>query len=272
MRNRRSPLHCLTLLASCGLPLSVHFDRPDPPDGGGGAGAPPVNTDLDRARKELEERDLQIAELNKKIADLGKNVVSDDEKKQLAALKKEKEEAERKRLAEQGELQKLLDKANADLAAERAARENAERSSKQQVADLRLSNLLEREIPKGTDIPAKEVIGALGLRDYFNYNEATGAFTIVDPITKTSPRNANGTAMTPEEFIAKKISDTPWIASVKPKGGSGSSSTAGGGGGSGANGEFTDEDIQKMSIEDFNKHRAAIFASADRNTRPAIRN
>jgi len=269
MRSRRPILNCLSVLAFAGMPFSIHFDRPDPPDGGGGGGGnPPVNPDLERARKELEERDKQIAEMNAKIAELSKSVVSDDEKKQLAALKKEKEEAEKKRLAEQGELQKLLDKANAELADARRAAEEADKRAKKQVVDLRLTNLFDREIPKSTDIPIQQVIGALGLRDYFVYNEQSDSFRIVDPLTKTCPRNANGTEMTPEEFIAHKINGTAWIAAVRPKGGSGSGNANGGG--SGVNGGFTSDDVAKMSIAEFNQKKKDIFAEADRNTRPSI--
>lgn len=272
MRNRHAPFHCLSVLAFAGLPISIHFDRPDPPSGdpsgGGGGGGGSGNADLDRAKAELEQRDKQIADLNAKIAELGQNVVSKEDKAELAKLKREKEEAEKKRLAEQGELQKLLDKANEELRASRAAAEEADKRAKKQVQDLRLSNLFDREIPKNTEIPTQQVIGALGLRDYFVFNEQTESFRIVDPITKTTPRNANGTEMTPEEFIAKKISDTPWIATVKPKGGSGSGNVIGG---SGAGGEYTSEDVAEMSIADFNKNKDKIFAAADRNTRPGKR-
>lgn len=273
MRNRHAPFHCLSVLAFAGLPISIHFDRPDPPTGdppsGGGGGGGSGNPDLDRAKAELEQRDKQIADLNAKITELGQNVVSKEDKAELAKLKREKEEAEKKRLAEQGELQKLLDKANEELRASRAAAEEADKRAKKQVQDLRLSNLFDREIPKSTEIPISQVIGALGLRDYFVFNEQTEGFKIVDPVTKTTPRNANGTEMTPEEFIAKKIADTPWIATVKPKGGSGSGNATGGG--TGAGGEFTSEDVREMSIADFNKNKDKIFATADRNTRPSHR-
>lgn len=251
-----------------GLPMTAKFDRPDGDASPGGGGGGSTNPELERARSELEASARQIAELNEKIAKMGSNVVSDDDKKLLAQLKKDKEDAETKRLAEQGEFKRLLDKANEDLAAANKAREDSDRRAKQQVADLRLTNLLEREIPRHTEILPAQIIGALGLKDYFVFNETTGAFTIMDPITKAAPRNANGTAMTPEEFIAKRIADTPWAASMKPKGGSGSQTVEGGGSGEG--GEFTSEDIANMSIEEFNKHRDTIFSAADKNTRPAF--
>lgn len=267
MFRRRKHNPVLSMFLMFGLPMTAKFDRPDG-DGSQGGGGGSANPELERARSELEASARQIAELNDKISKMGSNVVSDDDKRLLAQLKKEKEDAETKRLAEQGEFKRLLDKANEDLAAANKAREDSDRRAKQQVADLRLTNLLEREIPRHTEIPPVQIIGALGLKDYFVFNETTGAFTITDPITKAAPRNTNGTAMTPEEFIAKRIADTPWAASMKPKGGSGSQTVEGGGSGEG--GEFTSEDIANMSIEEFNKHRDTIFSAADKNTRPAF--
>lgn len=255
----------LYALAGSSPPFRVHFCPPDDAAGGGGGGGGP-DPAIARAKQELEERDAQIATLNQQIADLNKNVVSEADKKELAKLKAEKEEAEKKRLAEQGELQKLLDQAREELAAEKKNREDAEKKNKEQVRDLRLSNFLEREIPKHTTIATPQVIGALGLRDYFSFDEKNGSFTVVDPMTKTTPRNKNGAPMTPEEFVASKIAETPWMKDFVPKGGSGGQSTSGDG--SGADGEFTSEDVANMSTEEYIKNQDKILAQADANTRP----
>ena len=268
-RRRNSPMHCLALLSFAGLPFKIHFDRPDPPlgEGGGGGGGtpPPPPSEIELARRELAARDAEIAEMQAKIADLSSKSMSDADRKALADLKAEKAEAEKKRLAEQGELQKLLDAANNELAETKRKLEEVTSNAKKREIDLRLSNFLEREIPKHTGVPSEQIIGALNLKSWFVYEEATGAFKILDPIAKTTPRNSNGGAMTPEEFVGKKIAETTWAATVKPLGGSGSHSQDRPG--SGLDGEITSTDLAGMSIAEYKKNRAKVFAEADANTR-----
>lgn len=270
MKHRRPsylPGTAAAMMLMAGSILSARFDRPDgdpPAPGGGGAGGPSDNEK--KLREELVARDAQLAELNAKITDLSKNTVSDADKKELDKLKKEKTEAENKRLLEQGELKKLLDTAQSALATAEQNAAQAKADADARIRDMRLTNFLTNECPKHTDVPADQIIAALRLADWFVDNPATpGAFMIQDPITKTTPRNAKGNPMTPEEFVADKISKTPWAAAVKPKGGSGSQSQTGAG--TGANGEYSPEDIRNMSIDEFNKNKKKIFAQADANTR-----
>lgn len=266
MKHRRPsylPGTAAAMMLLAGSVLSARFDRPDDAPPAPGPGEDP---NVAKLRAELVERDSQLAEMNKKIADLSKNTVSDADKKELDKLKKEKAEAENKRLLEQGELKKLLDQAQSALATAEQNAAQAKADADARIREMRLTNFLTNECPKHTDVPADQIIAALRLADYFVDNpNVPGAFMIQDPITKTTPRNAKGNPMTAEEFVEDKIKRTPWAAAVKPKGGSGSQSQTGAG--SGVHGEFTSEDIQKMSTADFKKNQKAIYAQADANTR-----
>lgn len=266
MKHRRPsylPGTAAAMMLLAGSVLSARFDRPDDAPPAPGPGEDP---NVAKLRAELVQRDEQLAEMNKKIADLSKNTVSDADKKELDKLKKEKAEAENKRLLEQGELKKLLDQAQSALATAEQNAAQAKADADARIREMRLMNFLTNECPKHTDVPADQIIAALRLTDYFVDNpNVPGAFMIQDPITKTTPRNAKGNPMTPEEFVEDKIKRTPWAAAVKPKGGSGSQSQTGAG--SGVNGEFSSEDIQKMSIAEFKKNKAAIYFQADANTR-----
>lgn len=253
------------MMLACGALCSRYADGDPPAPGGGGAGGG-EDPNVAKLRAELVERDNQLAEMNRKIADLSKNTVSDADKKELDRLKKEKTEAENKRLLEQGELKKLLDQAQAALATAEQDAAQAKADAEARIREMRLTNFLTNECPKHTDVPADQIIAALRLADWFVDNPAVpGAFMIQDPITKTTPRNAKGNPMTPEEFVQDKIARTPWAAAVKPKGGSGSQSQTGAG--SGVHGEFTSDDIRDMSLADFKKNQKAIYAQADANTR-----
>lgn len=266
MKHRRSsyfPGTAAAMMLMAGSILSARFDRPegDPP-----APGPGEDPNVAKLRTELVERDSQLAELNKKIADLSKLTVSDADKKELDKLKKEKADAETKRLLEQGELKKLLDQAQGELATAQQQAAQAKTDADARIRQMALTNFLTNECPKHTEVPADQIIAALRLADYFVDNPAVpGAFMIQDPITKVAPRNAKGNPMTPEEFVADKIAKTAWAAAVKPKGGSGSQSQSGVG--TGVNGQFSSDDIQNMSIPEFNKNKKAIFAQADANTR-----
>jgi len=262
-RRRRFPDSALAMLLVAGS-ITSRFDRPEGDPPAPGPGGPSDNEK--RLRDELVARDAQLAELNAKIADLSKNTVSDADKKELDKLKREKAEAENKRLLEQGELKKLLDQAQNDLASAQQEASKAKAEADARIRDMRLTNFLTNECPKHTEVPADQIIAALRLADWFVDNPAVpGAFMIQDPITKTSPRNAKGNPMTPEEFVADKIAKTAWAAAVKPKGGSGSQSQTGAG--TGVNGQFSSDDIANMSVAEFNKNKSKIFAQADSNTR-----
>lgn len=270
----RNRMHLASLMFSlAGLPFSARSNRlmsPDPDPnagGGGGGGGGGENPDLVRARQELLERDAQIAEMNKKIEALSKDSITAADRKELEKLKKDKAEAETKRLYEQGELQKLLDKTNADLSAAQQELAKAKADGERQVWDLNLSNFFDRQIPLHTEVPVAQVVGALGLRSFFQPGPQ-GGLVVIDPSTKTTPRGPKGAPMTAEEFIASRIAETPWLAAVKPKGGSGSKSVDGGG--SGVAGEFTSDDVSKMTTEQFIANRDKIFAAADANTKPTI--
>lgn len=277
--NTRNPLSspsALSLAAGTVLPRGLHFVLPDPAPTPTPTPAPtpaptptptptpapaptPANqAEVDRIRAERDNLAAQIATLTAKINDAPAVTPQD-----LADLKKFREEqatleAERKKKEGQFELL-IKEQADAHKAALDAA-QAATAAANQRLADSLKSNTLNTLIPKFTGVqPVSDVITAVFSKSVTF--KPDGSYEIKDEKGEHPIDPTTGRKMELEAFVAREINARDWCRNVKPSVGSGGTSQSGTG--SGVAGQFTPEDIAKMTPEQFKANRAAIFAQAN---------
>lgn len=168
--------------------LRRYHDPNDPGAGAGASGTAPNEGDLKErvafleaeAKKAFRARD----ELKQKLRDYETKGVSEDERAELEALRKQREEAEEKRKREAGEFdslrQSLLEKHNKEIEAERQRAAQAEQKWR--------STVKGRAFADATDIFGKDALTiyqpAVAERvfgDYVDLDPDTGAIVVKDP-------------------------------------------------------------------------------------------
>ena len=226
------------------------------------AAAKPVvpKAQFDALHKENMRRKAEAQKVADELAALKANAPSKEELDELRQFKVEQEKRREEEAKKRGDFEKLLadEKKKAHDERVRLEGEVAKRDAKYRKE--RIGNALSMEIPRHTTAPISDVArlfdGMISVGDDDAFVITKDGGWPMDPDT--------GKEVTLARFIELEIESRDYLARHKPQGGSGSAATSGKG--SGKSGNFTAEDIAKMSDEDYNKLRSTLHAQAGKNT------
>lgn len=227
-------------------------------DGGddGDDGATVKKSQFDATLRDLRAERKARKELDKRIKELEKGAPSPDELEELREFRVKRQQAEEDQKKKEGQFEKLIAEKDAKHNAELTRIQNELAEERQARQDERVDNVLAKSIPNHTTAPIDDV--ARLLRPFFKFDEEG---EMVIEVNGDEPLNDKGEPMTANEFVAKFVSERPYLAALAPKGGSGGGSGRGRGSGKGGK-QFTAEDLAEMSYEDFKKNEKEIMKQA----------
>lgn len=222
----------------------------------GDDGATVKKSQFDATLRDLRTERKQRKELDKRLKELEKGAPSPEELEELREFRVKRQQAEEDQKKKEGQFEKLIAEKDAKHTAELNRIQNELAEERQARQDERVDNVLAKSIPNHTTAPIDDV--ARLLRPFFKFDEEG---EMVIEVNGEEPMNDKGEPMTANEFVAKFVSERPYLAALAPKGGSGGGTGRGRGSGKGGN-RFTAEDLENMSYEDFKKNEKEIMKQA----------
>lgn len=270
----------LQLAAKMGMPKGLHFFADDGSGGGGnddggnddGAGGgndddggnddgahdePTVlKTQHDAVLKEMIEHRKSSKVLTARLAELESNTPSQEELNELRDYRVKMQEADDVQKKKEGQYETLLKDKESKHAAEIQALQADIASERKSRRSESVENVLAKYIPQNTSVAVDDVSPLL--RSFFKFDDEGTMFIEVNG---EEPMDGNGKAQSPAEFIAQYIESKPHLATHKPRGGSGG--TGNRNGGRGGKKQWTQQDLQNMTQEEWRENEKEIMAQIE---------
>lgn len=221
--------------------------------GAGGAAPDEAKAKLDAVTKESIQRREKIRKLETELVTLKGRMPDAADLEAFKTWRAEKEKLEEDKKKAEGRFEELIHQTRTKHAAEIAALRTESETNRERWTSERINNALATEIPKHTNVAIEDVVALL--KPSVSIDPESGEFVIRGP-GGVHPLNEKGHEMALGEWVQKEIERRPHFKPAQQTGGSGSAPSQRGRTGSKL---FTEDEISKMSHEEFKKNEEAIY-------------